>query len=167
MPLPEPWLRGLYPDLHPVPAAVLCSFQQVVEDLRHWTSDLSAAELWARPHGLASVGFQLRHVAGSVDRLMTYARGEQLTPAQLDALRREMDPGQHLDDLLAGLESKLRQAANEARLIDPATLAAPRAVGRKALPTTVGGLLVHIAEHSQRHTGQAIVTVKVLRALRP
>jgi uncharacterized damage-inducible protein DinB len=167
MSLPEPWLRGLNPELHPVPAALLSAFQQVIEDLREWTADLSDAEVWARPMGLAPVGFQIRHIAGSVGRLMTYVREEQLSQAQIDALRAEMEPGQTLAELLSGLEAALRQAGEEARRIDPATLADPRPVGRKALPTSVGGLLIHIAEHSQRHAGQAIVSVKILRALRP
>jgi hypothetical protein len=43
----------------------------------------------------------------------------------------------------------------------------PRRVGRKQLPTSVGGLLVHVADHTQRHVGQAITTAKVVIGLRP
>ena len=38
-----------------------------------------------------------------------------------------------------------------------------RWVGRKRIPSNVLGLLFHAAEHMQRHTGQLLVTAKVLR----
>jgi hypothetical protein len=57
-----------------------------------------------------------------------------------------------------------RRAEETIRSIDPATLAEPRAVGRKRLPTTVIGLITHIAEHTQRHLGQAISAAKLARA---
>jgi len=34
------------------------------------------------------------------------------------------------------------------------------------LPTTVGGLLVHVADHTQRHVGQAVTTAKIVVAQR-
>jgi hypothetical protein len=37
-------------------------------------------------------------------------------------------------------------------------------VGRKKLPTTVIGLIVHLAEHTQRHVGQAVSAAKLARA---
>jgi hypothetical protein len=39
-----------------------------------------------------------------------------------------------------------------------------RGVGRKRLLTTVGGLLIHCAEHTARHVGQAVTTAKIIRA---
>jgi hypothetical protein len=38
-------------------------------------------------------------------------------------------------------------------------------VGRARLPSTVFGLLFHVAEHTQRHAGQAITTAKIVRGL--
>jgi hypothetical protein len=105
----------------------------------------------------------LRHIAGSVDRLMTYAEGSQLSEAQLSVLKAEKDPGASREMLLAGIDAAFAQAEATARALDPAHLADPRGVGRKQLPTTVIGLLVHIAEHTQRHVGQAISAAKLAK----
>ncbi|MEO8126224.1 MAG: DinB family protein [Bryobacteraceae bacterium] len=161
---PEPWLRGTLKDTNPLISPVLYSFQQAREDLAAFTAGLSGEQTWARPAGLAPVGFQIRHIAGSVDRLMTYAQGTALSEAQLDTLKRELDPGEPLVTLLSTLDQTLREAETVIRQIDPVTYTEARTVGRKALPTTVIGLLIHIAEHTQRHVGQAIVTSKIVRA---
>jgi hypothetical protein len=162
----EPWLRGENGELHPALAAVVHALQQAREDVREWTRDVREAETWARPLDLAPLGFQLRHIAGSTDRLATYARGGQLSAEQLAALQAEATPGAPLAELLAEVDAALARAQEQARATDPAMLPIPRGVGRKALPTTVGGLLVHIADHTQRHVGELIVTVRVLRATR-
>jgi uncharacterized damage-inducible protein DinB len=162
----EPWLSGTLGEYHAVVRAVLHGLQQAQEDIEEWTDDLIDEELWARPSGLAPVGFQLRHIAGSLDRLLTYARGEQLSAEQLAALKGEMEPGAGRGELMKQLEQTFAQAAAQVRATDPATLTEARGVGRKALPTTVGGLLIHSTEHTQRHVGQLIVTVRVLRAAR-
>ncbi len=161
--LPEPWLRGPLPDVDPLLAPVLRSFQQVREDLARWTDGLSQRQVWASPPGLAPLGFQLRHIAGSVDRLTTYLEGRPLTPRQLAALAAEMAPGASLEELLAAVDAALTRAEAVVRALDPARLAQPRAVGRAQLPTTAMGLAVHLAEHTQRHLGQAILTAKAAR----
>ena len=161
--VPEPWLRGAIKGVHPVMGAVLHAYQQAREDLAHWTESLSDEQMWARPHGLVPVSFQLRHIAGSVDRLTTYLKGGQLTSAQMDILQHENDAVPRREELLGQVDAALRESEEAIRAIDPATLAEPRAVGRKRLPTTVAGLLVHLAEHTQRHVGQAIITAKLLR----
>ena len=160
---PEPWLRGPIPGVHPSLAALLYSFQQAREDLARWTEGLTPAQIWARPQGLAPVGFQLRHIAGSTDRLATYLTGKTLSEEQLSALQKEMEPGASHDELLAAIAQVFDRVEMQVRGVDPATLAEPRAVGRQALPTTVTGLLTDIAEHLQRHVGQAIVTAKLAR----
>jgi hypothetical protein len=136
---------------------------QAREDLGHWTGGLSDVQIWSRPHGIAPVGFQLRHIAGSVERLTTYLRGEQLTSQQLEAARNEMGPGPGWAALLEMVTRSLHDSEQVIRALDPATLTNPRAVGRKQLPTTVAGLVVHLAEHTQRHVGELIVTTKVAR----
>lgn len=163
---PEPWLRGTIADLHPLQAAVLYSYQQVTEDLREWTAGLSDEDVWECPCGLAPLGFQLRHIAGSVERLTVYLRGGQLDESQMAALKNEMTPGASLAELLLALDHSLAASAASVREMGPERHAEARGVGRKGLPTTVGGLLVHLAEHSQRHLGMAIITVKVLKAAR-
>jgi len=162
----EPWLRGENGELHAALAAVVHALQQAREDVREWTKDVHEEETWARPLQLAPLGFQLRHIAGSTDRLATYARGSQLSVEQMAALQAEPTPGASLAALVDELDAALARAQQQVRQTDPATLSDPRGVGRKALPTSVGGLLVHIADHTQRHVGELIVTVRVLRASR-
>lgn len=161
---PEPWLSGSITDLHPVQAAVVYSYRQVREDLKRWTADVSDSEVWRRVSGLAPLGFQLKHIAGSVERLTVYLEGGQLSDEQLAALKQEMEPGAALGELLEAVERSLTASEAVIRSTGPERFSEPRGVGRKMLPTTVGGLLVHLAEHTQRHLGQAIMTVKVLKA---
>jgi uncharacterized damage-inducible protein DinB len=156
-------MRGPIPDVDPLLAPILYSFQQARDDLARWTDGLTPAELWATPHGFGSVGFHLRHIAGSTDRLMTYLASEQLTAAQLAFLKSENEAGASREELLSALDKVFRQAEGVVRSLDPARLREPRGVGRKRLPTTVIGLLIHIAEHTQRHVGQAISAAKWAR----
>lgn len=160
----EPWMRGPIRGVNSLLAPVLYSFQQAREDLAHWTQGLTADQLWAMPHGFGSVGFHLRHIAGSTSRLMTYVLGEQLTAEQLAFLKSEHDPGATREELLEAIDSAFQEAEAVVRSLDPSKLTEPRGVGRKKLPTTVIGLLVHIAEHTQRHVGQAISAAKWARA---
>jgi hypothetical protein len=163
--LPEPWLRGPIAGVHPLIAPVLYAFQQAREDLAHCTHGLTNEQLWASPHGFTSVGFHIRHIAGSTERLTTYLEGRELTPTQLVALDAESQPGTAtLDELLLLLDASFRYAESVVRGIDVATLAEPRHVGRKLLPSTVIGLLTHIAEHTQRHVGQALTTARWITA---
>jgi hypothetical protein len=91
--LPEPWMRGPIDGVHPLLAPVLYSFQQAREDLRRWTDGLSPAQLWTTPHGFGSVGFHMRHIAGSTDRLMSYLQGKSLSAGQFATLQTEHEPG--------------------------------------------------------------------------
>jgi uncharacterized damage-inducible protein DinB len=162
--LPEPWLRGPIPDVHPLIAPLLYAFQQGREDLSLHTEGLTDEQIWTTPKGFGSVGFHLRHIAGSTDRLMTYLRGGALNAGQMETLRTEHQPaGAGRKELLELVERAFEEGEAVVRAIDPATLAEPRTVGRLHLPTTVIGLLVHIAEHTQRHVGQAICAAKLAR----
>ncbi len=160
---PEPWLRGPLPGVAPAVAPVLHCFEQVREDLALHTAGLRDDDAWRSIGALPPLGFQLRHIAGSVDRLTSYLMDEPLEPEQLAFLKQEATPGQGLAGLLAALDRALSAAERRIKTLDPATIYNPRYVGRKRLPTTVLGLLVHIAEHTQRHLGQAITTAKLLR----
>ena len=162
--LPEPWLRGPIPGVHPLLAGVLYSFQQAREDLDSYTEPLTTPQLWATPYGLGSVAFHLRHIAGSTDRLMTYFQEKELSGEQLSAMAAESEPAAlSREQLLSAIDQVFRRAEAVVLRLDPAALAAPRTVGRKRLPTTVAGLLTHIAEHTQRHVGQAISAAKLIR----
>ena len=149
----------------PIVAPTLYVFEQTREDLERHTAGLGAGPVWARPHGLAPLGFHLRHIAGSVDRLTTYLEGRSLDAAQMAALAAEMEPGANLAELLADIGQVLRRSEEVIRAIHPNTLAELRWVGRKRLPSTVIGLVAHIAEHTQRHVGQAIAAAHLARAL--
>jgi hypothetical protein len=100
--------------VHPALAAALYGFQQTREDLARHTAGLAAGAVWARPHGLAPLGFHLRHIAGSVDRLTMYLEGRPLDAAQLAALAAEMAPGASLDELLGEIDRTLRRSQSRA-----------------------------------------------------
>ncbi|MGH9558925.1 MAG: DinB family protein [Bryobacteraceae bacterium] len=161
--LPEPWLRGPIADVDPLLAPILYTFDHAREDLAKYTGGLTSEQIWATPHGFGSVGFHLRHMAGSTGRLMTYVQGKQLSEAQRAAHQTELKPGANREQLLADLDTAFKSAEVVVRSLDPATLAEPRQVGRLKLPSTVIGLLTHIAEHIQRHVGQAISASKLAR----
>lgn len=167
--MPEPWLRGPLPGVDPLLMPAAHALMQVVEDVERAVSGLSTEETWARPGGAASVGFHLRHLAGSTDRLLSYARGEPLTEAQMASLRAEGEPGDTSEDpgaLLRGVRRAMDVAMAEyGRGLSTDDLLAPREVGRARLPTTLLGLLFHVAEHAQRHAGQTVTTAKIVRGL--
>ena len=162
----EPWLRG-HLNAHPaVHAAVLYSFEHAREDLARRAGDLTTEELWHSEGDVASVGFQIRHIAGSVDRLMTYAAGGQLSEEQIQALADEKQRELSREQLFELLATTLAAASETLRRIPAESLDDVREIGRKRVPVKLGVLLVHIAEHTQRHVGAAIVTAKMVRARR-
>ncbi len=167
MPSTEWWQRGpvpLVPDLLQPVAHILLQVGESVSDMVH---DLSVAKWNARPAGVASAAFHVRHIIGVIDRLFTYARGEMLTDAQFDALKLESHEvdAQDVPALLLALHAQIETALEQLRATHPDQLAEYRAVGRAKLPSTVIGCLVHGAEHSMRHVGQLSVTVRVVRSL--
>lgn len=149
----EAWLRGPIPGVDPLTAPVLYAFTQAREDLAKYTEGLTPEQLWT-----SGVGFHIRHIARSTDRLIAYLQGRM--PEQLG----DGEAGASREELLTELDSAFRRAEKVVRSIDPATLREAREVGRKRLPTTVIGLLTHIAEHAQRHVGQAITAAKARSA---
>jgi len=162
----EPWLRGTLAELGALPRAVIHALVLAQEDIDKWCSNLLEAEWNARPFGLPPVAFQLRHIARSLDRLLAYAEGAQLSAGQIAALKSEMEQGATRDELLAEFAAAIRNSTRRVRELAAVDPQQPRGVGKKQLPTTVGGLLVHVADHTQRHVGQAITTAKVLHAAR-
>lgn len=165
---PEVWLRGplegVLPHVMPVAHALL----QAREDLERHAADLTTSELWVRPGGAAAIGFHMRHLAGSIDRLLTYARGESLNKAQFESLAAEARPGDPpstAQELLAAAIETIDDAIEAVRSVDGDALLAERSVGRAGLPSTTLGLLFHVGEHTTRHVGQIITTKKVVRGL--
>jgi DinB superfamily len=165
-PQTEPWLRGTHSELPAVLRAVLHAFELANEDTHYWTGDLSESELHSSPLGLTTIAFHLRHIPRSLDRLLTYAEGDQLSFEQILALKTECDPDVSRGELFSEFNVGLTSAARRVRAFAATDLDQLRGVGKKQLPTSIGGLLVHLADHTQRHTGQVVTTAKVLKAMR-
>lgn len=162
----EPWLSGSLTEVHAVPRAVLHALELAAADLKRWCGGLTDDEMNACPEGVPPIAFHLRHIARSLDRLLSYAEGKQLSNDQSASLQAEILPGATASEVFAELRASLEMSAERVRAIDAGLLEEPRFVGRKRLPTTVGGLLVHCADHTQRHVGQAVTTAKILIAKR-
>lgn len=162
----EPWLRGTLTEVPAVARAVLHAMEMAQEDARRWCADLTTEELHAQPFGMTPAAFHIRHIGRSLDRLLTYAEGNQLDVTQMAALKVELEPGASKEALFQELAMACEEAAPRVRALATADFEQSRGVGRKALPTTVGGLLVHCADHTLRHTGQLVTTAKLLLALR-
>lgn len=162
--LPEHWLRGPVDGVPALLQPAAHALLQAVEETKEILQGFPAERLWDRPAGVASVGFHLLHLAGVLDRLCTYAQGRPLTEAQLAYLRAESEP-QPLTttDLLQRLQAQVHHTLERLKATPEGTLTDVRTVGRKALPSTVQGLLFHAAEHTMRHLGQLLVTARVLK----
>jgi uncharacterized damage-inducible protein DinB len=167
---PEPWLRGGIPGVPPLLQPVAHALVHAREDVAAAVEDLSPAQVWHRVGNSASIGFHLVHLAGSTDRLLTYARGDALSDAQRSALDRERrvgDEGPPVHALLQQWDDVVQAALRQLMTTPEASLTEERLVGRAQHPSTVLGLLFHAAEHAARHTGQIVTTAKVLRVSGP
>jgi len=165
----EPWLRGTHTDVPAAGRAVLHALELSLDDLTKWAAGLTDAEVHAQPLGLTSIAFHLRHIARSTDRILTYAEGGQLSQEQLAALKTEQGgegKQESLAELLSEIEVSFSDAADRIRVLATADLTTPRFVGRKQLPTSIGGAMIHVADHTLRHTGQVVTTAKLIKALR-
>lgn len=163
--LPEYWLRGpligISPFLQPIAHALLQAREEVNELLTGFSEEL----LWQKPAGVASPGFHLQHLSGVLNRLFTYAKGQMLTPQQLQSLKDEgvKKSDLTLERLIKNFNHQVEDSIEQLKLTDEKTLNDFRGVGRAQLPSTVLGLLTHAAEHTMRHVGQLLVTVKFLK----
>lgn len=165
---PEAWLRGGVPGIPPALQPVAHSFIGAREDAAEPVEGLTDHQLWLEPGGAASIGFHLMHLAGSTDRLLTYARGEALTQSQKEALAAERTPPNPRPSavaLLRGWETAVDRALLQLGATPEADLGAARLIGRAQLPSTILGLLVHAGEHATRHVGQIVTTAKIIRGL--
>ena len=161
----EAWLSGPVPGVDRALMPAAHALIQARVDMTTAAEHATPAELWERPGGAAPAGFHLRHLAGSLDRLMTYARGEQLSDAQRSALSGESATGATAAELLTVAGATLDAALAQIRATQADTIFDARSVGRAGLPATVIGLIFHAAEHTTRHVGQLITTLKVVRGV--
>lgn len=160
----EYWLQGPLPNitalLQPAAHALLqaqCEIHKIVEGFPN-------SDLWQMPAGTASPAFHLRHIAGVLDRLFTYANGNELNQQQFDYLTNEgkKDDVATVQNLLLALDQQIKISILFLENTKLETLTEMRYVGRKKTPSTQLGLLFHAAEHTMRHTGQLMVTVKII-----
>lgn len=162
----EWWQRGPIDGVPAVLQPVAHILLQVRESVGEMVAGLTEEQWNDRPAGVASAAFHVRHMAGVIDRLFTYARGETLSDAQFAALKREREPlaASEIVPALEALGARVDAAVAELKTIDVSTLGDFRGVGRAKLPSTVIGCLVHGAEHAMRHVGQLSVTARIVRA---
>jgi hypothetical protein len=160
-----PWLRGPVAGVLPMLQPVAHSLIDCREDVESRLAGVSADRIWTKPGNAASIGFHVRHAMGSLDRLFTYARGEPLSAAQLDEIKVEgfRDSGPATaDELIAAFRAASESAMAQLRATLESELFARRDVGRAKLPSTTFGILIHAAEHTQRHIGQMSTTLKIV-----
>lgn len=161
----EAWLSGKLDGFAPVMMPAAHALVECAKDLRKHLTNLTHEELLTRPNNAPSVAFHLRHIAGSIDRLLTYTRGEQLNEAQFAELKAETaaESAASVLELTNQAVDRINNALETLKNTPAEILFAERFVGRQNLPTNVFGLLFHIAEHTARHVGQIVTTVKIVR----
>ncbi|MGA2712174.1 MAG: DinB family protein [Bryobacteraceae bacterium] len=160
----EPWMRGILPGIDPVVGHLLRASEHIREDLEHAIAPLTVEQIWARPHGMTSVGFHAKHLAGSTERLCSYLEGKQLTTEQLAAIKQESEGKDSAEGLIAAVRRSLARYEELVRALTPEKFGEKREIGRRRLETTAISLAIHIAEHGQRHVGQAISAAKLANA---
>lgn len=160
----EVWLRGLPVEYDPLRHLLLCTLEQTREEVRGRLEGLADEQVWARPGGLTPIGLHVRHIGESIDRLLTYVKGRQLSEQQLAVLKEELSNELSAVELLGLLESRLDEAKRRVIAIAGADLSRVREIGRRKIEVPLGTLLAHIAEHTQRYLGQLATTTKLLGA---
>ena len=161
----EAWLRGPIPGIPDLLQPAAHALQQSKEEIEHYLIEFPENLLWEKPAGRASVGFHLQHLTGVIDRMLTYAKEEKLSEIQVQFLKNEGKPNEEIsvEFLVQKFKDKVDEALDFLKNSSEVKLTEFRGVGRKKLPSTLIGLLFHAAEHSQRHVGQLLVTVSVLK----
>jgi uncharacterized damage-inducible protein DinB len=159
----EAWLTGPVNGVHPLLMPAAHALVQVRQELPLLLEGLTTEQIWTRPGQSASIGYHALHLAGAIDRLLTYARGEELNAAQVGVLLGERSlSGLTASDIVDRVNRVIDAALDQIRRTPAASLADPRAVGRRRLPSTVIGLRFHAAEHATRHAGQIATLRKIV-----
>ncbi|HTN05919.1 DinB family protein [Agriterribacter sp.] len=162
----EVWLRGPVDHIPALLQPAAHALLQAREEINALMEGFPETMLWEKPAGVASPGFHLRHMKGVIDRLLTYAKDQILNADQLQYLKQEEQPPSlscKTIELVEQFNLQVDKALAQLSGTDESTLTAFRGVGRAQLPSTVLGLLMHAAEHTQRHLGQLLVTVRILK----
>jgi uncharacterized damage-inducible protein DinB len=163
--LPEVWLRGPIEGIPALLQPVAHALLQAVEEAQKIMHNFPDELLWKRPAGVASPGFHLQHLTGVIDRLSSYALNQSLSEKQMAYLQSEgKEMAVSSQQLVHQFEQKVAEILQQLKTTDEDSLTNHRSVGRKALPSTVMGLLFHAAEHTMRHIGQLLVTVRIVQS---
>ena len=162
----EPWLRGSLPDLDPVTSHLVRAGQHIREDLSAALAPLAPAEIWTKPHDVTSAGFHAKHLAGSTTRLCAYLGGRSLTREELSAIPLEVVGPEDAAELIRRVDWAFDLYEQQVRALRPEDFGTLRYVGRARIAVTAISLAIHIAEHGQRHVGQAVSAAKLAVALR-
>lgn len=161
----EPWLNGAIDGMPKMLMPAAHALMQAQQDITRYASNLTFEELWMKPNGAPSAGFHLLHINGSIDRLLTYTKGEALSSAQFEFLKREQEEVQNTsaEELIRAINERIEETLNFMRSLPETEFFTERFVGRAKLKTNVFGLIFHIAEHTQRHVGSLIVVCKIVK----
>ncbi len=162
---PEVWMRGIVKGTNPVVGHLIRAAEQIREDADSAISDLTPAQIWARPYGMTSAGFHAKHLAGSIERLSTYLAGQQLTPEQLATIDTETEGTETADRLLAAIDAVLDRYRLLILSLKPEDFGSAREIGRKRYAVTSISVAIHIVEHAQRHIGGMIAAAKLVRSV--
>ena len=157
-------MRGIVPGIDPVIGHLLRASEHIREDLERAIASLSVEQLWATPNGMTSAGFHAKHLAGSTERLATYLEGRQLGAEQIAAMKAESTGKESAEELIVAVRLALARYEELVRVLTPEHFGDVREIGRKRLQTTAVSVAIHIAEHGQRHVGQAINAAKLAKA---
>jgi hypothetical protein len=159
----EAWLTGPIEGVPPLLMPAAHSFRQIEQELPPLLAGLTVDQIWRTPGRSASIGYHAIHLAGATDRLLTYARGEQLSAAQLEASRGERHvEGLTADEITRRVSQAMDLAIAQLRHTPSAIIEESREVGRLRLPSTVLGLIFHAGEHAARHLGQIATLRKIV-----
>ena len=160
----EVWLRGeIVKDIQPLLQPVAHALLQAREEIEVIMHEFPATLIWERPAQCAAPAFHLKHIAGVLDRLLSYAERKMLTEQQLSYLNKESQiENVSTEELVTNCITGIDKAIERLKQFSTDMLTEKRGVGRAQLPSTVIGLCTHAAEHTMRHVGQLLVTVKVL-----
>jgi len=162
--LPEVWLRGPVEGVPPLLQPIAHTLLQAVEEVKKIMQDFPDELLWKRPASVASPAFHLQHISGVIDRLSSYALDKTLSEEQMAYLQSEgKETFITSQQLIQQFEQKVNAAIGQLKKTNETKITEHRSVGRKALPSTVMGLLFHAAEHTMRHVGQLLVTVRLIK----
>ena len=161
----ETWLREPVQDVIGLLQPAAHAFLQTREEAPVYLKDFQSQLLWKKPAGRASVGFHLQHIAGVTNRLVTYSKGLELSQEQFDQFRKEGEQSENISvqELLNDLNRSIEDALDHLKNVKEKELLDVVEVGRKKIPSTRIGVLFHAAEHSQRHIGQMLVTISILK----